>query len=156
MRPENPFPEAELEKVQLAKRFNEGFRTTEYLAAASLDQALHRLGECLPEAEALMDLEASLLSDLGFDYAPVPPRYRTYFSHIMGGYAAGYYSYIWSEVLDADTVAWFKANGGLTRENGDRFRNRLLSKGSSQPAMTLFEDFGGRPRAWSRSWSAAG
>ena len=142
-----PLPEAELEKVRLAQRFNEGFRTTEYLAAASLDQALHRLPvNALPEAEALMDLEASLLSDLGFDYAPVPPRYRTpYFSHIMGGYAAGYYSYIWSEVLDADTVAWFKANGGLTRENGDRFRNRLLSKGSSQPAMTLFEDFRGAP-----------
>jgi len=133
--------------VLAAQRFNEGFRTTEYLAAASLDQALHRLPVAsLPEAEALMDLEASLLTDLGFDYAPVPPRYRTpYFSHIMGGYAAGYYSYIWSEVLDADTVAWFKANGGLTRENGDRFRERLLSKGSSQPALTLFEDFRGAP-----------
>jgi len=142
-----PLPAAELEKVLAAQRFNEGFRTTEYLAAASLDQALHRLPvEALPEAEALMDLEALLLTDLGFDYAPVPPRYRTpYFSHIMGGYAAGYYSYIWSEVLDADTVAWFKANGGLTRENGDRFRERLLSKGSSEPALTLFEDFRGAP-----------
>lgn len=142
-----PLPEAELEKVLAAQRFNEGFRTTEYLAAASLDQALHRLPvDALPEAEALMALEASLLTDLGFDYAPVPPRYRTpYFSHIMGGYAAGYYSYIWSEVLDADTVAWFKANGGLTRENGDRFRERLLSKGSSEPALTLFEDFRGAP-----------
>ena len=142
-----PLPAEVLEKVLAAQRFNEGFRTTEYLAAASLDQALHRLApEALPEPEALMDLEAQLLTDLGLAYAPVPPRYRTpYFSHIMGGYAAGYYSYIWSEVLDADTVAWFKANGGLTRENGDRFRERLLSRGSSVDAMALYEDFRGAP-----------
>ncbi len=76
----------------------------------------------------------------------VPPRYRsTYFSHTFaGGYSAGYYSYIWSEVLDADTVDWFKANGGLTRENGDRFRAKLLSRGGSDEAMNLFRDFIGR------------
>jgi len=74
----------------------------------------------------------------------VPPRYRsTYFSHIMGGYSAGYYSYIWSEVLDADSVEWFKEQGGLTRKNGDYFRKTLLSKGGSEDALTLFKTFRG-------------
>ena len=75
----------------------------------------------------------------------MPPRYRsTYFSHIWGsGYSAGYYSYIWSEVLDADSVEWFKAHGGLTRENGDHFRRTLLSKGGSREAMELFREFKG-------------
>ena len=77
-------------------------------------------------------------------YPPVPPRYRTpYFSHIMGGYSAGYYAYIWSEVLDADSVEWFKQNGGLTRANGDHFRKTLLSRGGSKDAMKLFQDFAG-------------
>jgi peptidyl-dipeptidase Dcp len=75
----------------------------------------------------------------------VPPRYRTpYFSHIMGGYAAGYYAYIWSEVLDADSVEWFKQNGGLTRANGQHFRDTLLSQGGSQDALVLFKNFSGR------------
>jgi peptidyl-dipeptidase Dcp len=75
----------------------------------------------------------------------IPPRYHlTYFSHIMGGYSAGYYSYIWSEVLDADTVEWFKENGGMSRENGQYFRDTLLSKGGSVEAMELFRDFRGR------------
>ena len=75
----------------------------------------------------------------------MPPRYRTpYFSHIMGGYAAGYYAYIWSEVLDADSVEWFKQNGGLTRANGDHFRDTLLSRGGSADAVGLFKDFAGR------------
>jgi peptidyl-dipeptidase Dcp len=77
----------------------------------------------------------------------VPPRYRTpYFSHIMGGYAAGYYAYIWSEVLDADTAKWIREHGGLTRENGDRFRSMILSRGGSQDALELFKAFyGGDP-----------
>ena len=75
----------------------------------------------------------------------MPPRYRTtYFSHIMGGYAAGYYAYIWSEVLDADTQQWFEQNGGLTRANGQRFREMLLSRGGSVDAMTLYRQFAGR------------
>ena len=86
-----------------------------------------------------MAFEAAALKKDGVDYPPVPPRYRTpYFSHIMGGYAAGYYAYIWSEVLDADSVEWFKQNGGLTRKNGDHFRDTLLSQGGSQDALTLF------------------
>ena len=76
----------------------------------------------------------------------MPPRYRsTYFAHVFaGGYSAGYYAYIWSEVLDADSVEWFKQNGGLTRENGDWFRKTLLSRGGSAEAMDLFRAFRGR------------
>ena len=79
-------------------------------------------------------------------YAPVPPRYRTtYFNHVFGGgYSAGYYSYIWSEVLDADTVEWFRENGGLDRANGDTFRARLLSRGGSVDPMQAFRDLRGR------------
>ncbi len=91
-----------------------------------------------------MKFEADALAADGVNFAPVPPRYRTpYFSHIMGGYAAGYYSYIWSEVLDANSVEWFKQHGGLTRANGDHFRQTLLSRGGSVDAMKLFRDFAG-------------
>ena len=84
------------------------------------------------------------MKSAGVDFPPVPPRYRsTYFSHIIGGYSAGYYSYIWSEVLDADSVEWFKENGGMKRANGDHFRKTLLSQGGSQEAMTLFKNFRG-------------
>ena len=111
-----------------------------------LDQRWHQIAaEQVPDADGVMAFEADALKKAGVDYAPVPPRYRTpYFSHIMGGYSAGYYAYMWSEVLDADSVEWFKENGGLTRENGDHFRNTLLSRGGSQDAMKLFRDFGGR------------
>src|SRR5690606_29628117 len=96
------------------------------------------------DAAGVMAFEAKALAANGTDFAPVPPRYKTpYFSHIMGGYAAGYYAYIWSEVLDANTVAWIKDNGGLTRENGDHFRAALLSQGGSQDALQLFRDFTG-------------
>lgn len=141
-----PMPQELLDKVQAAEQFNQGFSTTEYLAAALLDQAWHQLSpEQIPDAEGLLDFEAAALAKAGVDFAPVPPRYRsTYFSHIIGGYSAGYYSYIWSEVLDADSVEWFKENGGLKRENGDHFRNTLLSQGGSKDAMELFRDFRGR------------
>ena len=82
----------------------------------------------------------------GVDYAPVPPRYRTtYFSHVFsGGYSAGYYGYLWSERLDADTVEWFKENGGMLRKNGDYFRKMLLSKGGTVDAMQMYRAFRGR------------
>ena len=94
----------------------------------------------------MLDFEAAALKKVGLDYAPVPPRYRsTYFSHTFaGGYSAGYYAYIWSEVLDADSVEWFKQNGGLKRENGDHFRDTLLSRGGSEDAMVLFKNFSGK------------
>ena len=142
-----PMPKALLAKVQAAAKFNQGFTTTEYLAAALLDQRWHQLApEQVPDAAGVMAFEAKALHDAGVDFAPVPPRYRTpYFSHIWGGgYSAGYYAYLWSEVLDADSVEWFKHNGGLTRKNGDHFRDTLLSQGGSQDAIKLFKDFSGR------------
>ena len=141
-----PMPQALLDKVEAASKFNQGFATTEYLGAAMLDQYLHQLPAAqLPDAAGVLDYEAATLKRVGLDYPAVPPRYRTtYFSHIMGGYAAGYYAYIWSEVLDANTVQWVKKNGGLTRANGDRFRATLLSQGGSKDAMELFRDFSGQ------------
>lgn len=141
-----PLPQEMLDKVLASSQFNEGYRTTEYLAASLLDQAWHQLTpEQVPSAEELLDFEAAALEEAGMAFAPVPPRYRsTYFSHIVGGYSAGYYAYIWSEVLDADSVEWFKENGGMLRENGDHFRDTLLSRGGSKDAMELFTDFRGR------------
>jgi peptidyl-dipeptidase Dcp len=141
-----PMPQALLDKVLATAKFNQGFATTEYLGSAMLDQSWHQLGaDKIPEAAGVVAFEAAALKANGTDYAPVPPRYRTpYFSHIMGGYAAGYYAYIWSEVLDANTVEWIKANGGLTRANGDRFRATLLSRGGSKDALQLFRDFTGQ------------
>jgi peptidyl-dipeptidase Dcp len=139
-------PRELLDKVLASSQFNQGFATTEYLAASLLDQAWHqRTPDEVPAADGLLAFEAQALEDAGVAFAPVPPRYRsTYFSHITGGYSAGYYSYIWSEVLDADTVEWFKENGGMLRENGDHFRATLLSRGGSNDAMTLFREFRGR------------
>ena len=141
-----PMPRELLDKVLSTQKFNQGFGTTEYLAASILDQALHQLTpEQVPSADEIVAFEENALRRAGIDLDTVPPRYRsTYFSHIMGGYSAGYYSYIWSEVLDADTVEWFKENGGLRRENGDHFRRTLLSRGGSVDAMSLFRNFRGR------------
>jgi peptidyl-dipeptidase Dcp len=140
-----PMPKALLDKVLASAKFNQGFATTEYLGAALLDQRWHQVtADQVPPASGVMAFEAAALKRDGVDYAPVPPRYRTpYFSHIMGGYSAGYYAYIWSEVLDANTVEWIKQNGGLTRANGDRFRQTLLSQGGSKDASQLFVDFTG-------------
>lgn len=141
-----PMPQELLDKVLATQTFNQGFATTEYLAASILDQALHQLQpEQVPPADEVMDFEAEALAAAGIYHDDIPPRYRTtYFSHIMGGYSAGYYSYIWSEVLDADTVEWFKENGGLRLENGSHFRQTLLSRGGAEDAMTLFRNFRGR------------
>ena len=142
-----PMPQALLDKVLASRRFNEGFRTTEYLKAALVDQQWHQLGSKQIPTDVLA-FETAALKNARVDYAPVPPRYRSpYFSHVFeGGYSAGYYAYIWSEVLDADTVDWFTKNGGLTRKNGDWFRQTLLSRGGSVDAMELFRRFnGGEP-----------
>lgn len=140
-----PMPKELLDKVLATAKFNQGYATTEYLAASLLDQAWHQLNpEQVPDADGLLAFEQQALSNAGVNLDVVPPRYRsTYFSHIMGGYSAGYYSYIWSEVLDADSVEWFKEQGGLTRKNGDYFRKTLLSKGGSEDALTLFKTFRG-------------
>ena len=141
-----PMPQALLDKViESEKKFNQGFKTTEYLAATLLDQAWHQFGSQNAPTDALA-FEADALKKEQVDLATVPPRYRSaYFSHAFaGGYSAGYYSYIWSEVLDADSVEWFKEHGGLKRENGDHFRDTLLSRGGSDDVMKFFHDFTGR------------
>jgi len=140
-----PMPQALLDKVIAAEKFNQGFKTTEYLSASLLDQAWHQLSPNEIPRDAL-EFEAEALYKAGVDFPPVPPRYRSfYFSHAFaGGYSAGYYSYLWSEVLDADTVEWFNEHGGLKRENGDRFRAMLLSRGGSADALGLFKNFVGR------------
>ncbi len=142
-----PMPSVLLDKMLAARKFNQGFMTTEYLAATLLDQAWHQLTPDKIPTDALA-FEAQALHEAGVDFPPVPPRYRTtYFSHVFsGGYSAGYYSYIWAEVLDADSVEWFKKHGGLKRENGDIFRAKLLSRGGSADPMSLFRDVtGGDP-----------
>jgi peptidyl-dipeptidase Dcp len=138
-------PQEWLERLEASSAFNEGHATTSYMAAAILDLAWHQITEDddIRDVEAF---EAQAIADYGLDFAPVPTRYRsTYFSHIFaGGYSAGYYGYIWSEVLDADTVDWFKQNGGLTRANGDHFRNTLLGRGGSLNSMQMFRNFRGQ------------
>ena len=140
-----PLPAAVVEAIDAAKLWGEGFGTLEYLAATLLDQAWHRL---TPETEVgdPIAFEQQALAAAGVASELVPPRYRTtYFQHIFaGGYAAGYYSYIWSEVLDADTVEWFNENGGLRRENGDLFRSRLLAVGGSVDPLAAHRAVRGR------------
>ena len=140
-------PQEWIDNLNAARTFNEGYATTSYLAAAILDLAWHSLN--VEEAAKVTDVEgfeAQAIKDYGLDFAPVPTRYRsTYFSHIFaGGYSSGYYGYIWSEVLDADTVDWFKENGGLQRKNGEHFKNTLLGRGGSIDSMQMFRNFRGR------------
>jgi peptidyl-dipeptidase Dcp len=140
-------PQEWIDNLNAARTFNEGHATTSYLAAAILDLAWHSLN--IEQAAKVSDVEgfeAQAIKDYGLDFAPVPTRYRsTYFSHIFaGGYSSGYYGYIWSEVLDADTVDWFKENGGLQRKNGEHFKNTLLGRGGSIDSMQMFRNFRGR------------
>ena len=141
-----PIPAALVEKLAAAQQFGEGFRTVEYLGATLLDWAWHKLSAGEDPGGDLEAFEASALEKAGLALPEIPPRYRTaYFAHVFtNDYSAGYYSYIWSEVLDADSVEWFKENGGMTRANGDHFRATLLSRGGSADAMQAFADFRGR------------
>ena len=142
-----PMPREWIDTMIASRQFNEGFATTEYLAAALLDQVWHRLTpDQVPlDVEEVIPFEQAALAAVGLNFAPVPPRYRsTYFNHIMGGYSAAYYSYLWSEVLDADTVAWYTENGGLTRANGEAFRAKLLAPGGSRDPLASFRDLRGR------------
>ena len=138
------FPSEWIANLKKSETFNQGFETTSYMAAAILDLAWHEIGDAVSEDVETFEVKA--IEDYGLDFEPVPVRYRSaYFSHIFaGGYSAGYYGYIWSEVLDAASVDWFKANGGLTRANGDRFRNSLLSRGGSVDSMQMYSDFTGQ------------
>ena len=137
-------PQEWIDNLNATETFNQGHATTSYLQAAILDLAWHEL-PAGAKVDSVQDFEAKAIENYGLTFAPVPTRYRsTYFTHIFaGGYAAGYYGYIWSEVLDAETVDWFKTNGGLTRKNGQHFRDTLLSRGGTKYAMELFKDFRG-------------
>lgn len=139
-----PMPQALVDKIKKAATFNQGYGLTEILSAASLDMAWHKLpaGDALQHTDAF---EKAALHRLKLDLPEVPSRYRTsYFSHIWGGgYAAGYYAYLWTEMLDDDAYAWFQANGGLNRENGQRFRDMILSRGNTEDYGKMFHDFSG-------------
>ncbi|MGE9809332.1 M3 family metallopeptidase [Janibacter sp. G1551] len=139
-------PQDVVDRLIAAESFNQGFATSEYLAAALLDQAWHALD--VEEAEAVTDVaafEAQALAKVGLDNPIVPPRYSTpYFAHAFSfAYDAQYYAYIWSEVLDADTGAWFRENGGLTRENGDRYRRHVVGIGGSMDPLASYRVFRG-------------
>ncbi|PBC77399.1 peptidyl-dipeptidase Dcp [Streptomyces sp. TLI_235] len=140
-----PLPAVLVERMAAAESFGEGFRTVEYLAAAVIDWAWHTLPAGTEVADA-EEFEARALAGAGLAMAAVPSRYRTpYFSHIFAGeYSAGYYAYIWSEVLDADTVEWFASNGRSVRESGELFRRELLARGGSRPALDCFRAVVGR------------
>ncbi len=143
-----PMPRELLTKVLSGQKFDQGYATTEYLAAALLDQAWHRITVAqAPGAAGVAAFESAALREFGMDYPPIQPRYHsTYFSHIFaGGYSAGYYAYLWSEVLARDTGQWMLARGGLTRANGDRLRALVLSRGRSVDPQTMFRNFYGGP-----------
>jgi peptidyl-dipeptidase Dcp len=142
-----PMPPELLAKVLAAQKFNQGYATLEYIEAAQIDLAWHLIDAAqAPEAAAVPAFEAAALKDAGLEYAPIQPRYHSgYFSHIFaGGYSAGYYAYLWSEVLARDTGQWFHSHGGLTRENGDTLRRMVLSRGRSEDPQVLFRNFYGR------------
>jgi peptidyl-dipeptidase Dcp len=140
-----PMPQALVDKIKKSRTFNQGYDTTEYLAAALLDMAWHDLPANAP-AQDVSTFEPAALQRFHIDLPQVPPRYHTtYFSHIWGGgYSAGYYAYLWSELIDDDAYYWFKEHGGMTRENGQRFRDMILSRGGTQEAATLYRAFRGR------------
>ena len=140
-----PMPQSLVDKIKRSRTFNQGYDVTEYVAAALLDMAWHSLPANTPPQDANA-FEAAALKRFQIDLPQVPPRYHTtYFSHIWdGGYAAGYYAYLWSEVLDDDAFYWFKEHGGLNRANGQRFRDLVLSRGGTQDVATTFRNFRGR------------
>jgi peptidyl-dipeptidase Dcp len=140
-----PMPATLIAKMERAAKFNEGYDMGESLAADELDMAWHSL----PASAPLQDVDAfevQALKSSGTDFQDVPPRYRSsYFAHIWAsGYAAGYYAYMWSEMLDDDSYQWFLDHGGLTRANGQRFRDMILSKGHSEDLRAMFRAFYGK------------
>lgn len=140
-----PMPQKLVDKIKKAATFNQGFSLTETLAAACLDMEWHTIDPDLTIAD-VQKFESKALSNTGVDaVSAVPPRYySTYFAHIFGGgYSAGYYSYLWTEMLHHDAYEWFKNNGGLTRENGQRFREMILSQGDTQDYETMYREWRG-------------
>lgn len=139
-----PMPQELVDKIKKASKFNQGYALTELLAAAQLDMQWHTIS-ANDTIKNVDEFEKQALKRTHLDLKEVPPRYRsTYFLHIWGnGYAAGYYAYLWTEMLDDDAYSWFEENGGLTRENGQRFRDMILSQGNTKDYNTMFKDFRG-------------
>ena len=137
-----PMPDALREKMLNATQFNKGYDMTELLSAALLDMNWHGIQEPIEDVEAF---EAAALKKEGLDLPAVPPRYRSsYFAHIFGGgYAAGYYAYLWTQMLADDGYQWFVEQGGLTRENGQTFREAILSRGNSTDLAELYRNWRG-------------
>jgi peptidyl-dipeptidase Dcp len=140
-----PMPEELVEKIKKAAKFNQGYKLTELLAAAQLDMQWHTLPASAPK-EDVDEFEVAALKRTHLDLHDVPPRYRSsYFAHIWSNdYAAGYYAYLWTEMLDDDTYEWFTEHGGMTRANGQRFRDLILSRGHTEDYATMFRAFYGK------------
>ncbi|HEY4217446.1 MAG TPA: M3 family metallopeptidase [Gemmatimonadaceae bacterium] len=140
-----PMPPALVDKIKKSQTFNQGFALTEYISAALIDMAWHTLPPGAP-VQNVDALQTAALDRYHMDVRSVPSRYMsTYFAHIWsGGYGAGYYAYLWAEVLDHDAYAWFTEQGGLTRANGQRYRDMILSRGGTEDAATLYRAFRGR------------
>jgi peptidyl-dipeptidase Dcp len=144
-----PIPAELIDRLRAAQTFNEGYKTSEYLAAAVIDQAWHTLTpEQVPtDVDEIAAFEAAALAEVGLENPAVPSRYASpYFAHIFaGGYGARYYSYIWAEMFDADTAEWFEANAGLTRENGELYRQNVIGFGGTREPLAAYLEWRGRP-----------
>jgi peptidyl-dipeptidase Dcp len=140
-----PMPQPLVDRIKKSQTFDQGFALTEYISAALIDMAWHTLPADAPKQDVDM-FQRTTLDRYHMDVPQVPPRYMsTYFAHMWsGGYQAGYYAYLWAEVLDHDAFAWFTEQGGLSRENGQRFREMILSRGGTEDAATLYRTFRGR------------
>lgn len=140
-----PMPQTLVDKIKNAASFNQGYSTTELVSAATLDMNWHSVTD-ESQFKPALEFEKEVLAKYGFNLKEVPPRYHTpYFAHIWGGgYSAGYYAYMWSDVLNADAWDWITTNGGMTRANGDRFRKYILSVGNSVDLNQAYKDFTGR------------
>ena len=138
-----PIPQDTIDKINASAKFDQGFQTVEYLAAAYLDMAYHVVGSA--EAVEPRGFENGAMADIGL-IEEIIPRYRSgYFAHIFaGGYSAGYYSYIWSNVLDADAFQAFKETSVFDKQTAARYREHILSKGGTLPGMELYRNFRGR------------
>jgi peptidyl-dipeptidase Dcp len=138
-------PQALVDKIKKAAKFNQGYALGELIAAAQLDMAWHSLPANTPRQQTDA-FEAAALKKMGLDIEDVPPRYRSsYFLHIWAnGYSAGYYAYLWTQMLDNDAYSWFRAHGGMTRANGQRFRDMILSRGHTMDYGPMFRAFYGK------------
>ncbi len=139
-----PMPQELVNKIKKSTTFNQGYALTEILAAASLDMQWHTV-QAGNKINSVDEFEKEALKRTHLDIKEIPPRYRSsYFLHIWSnGYSAGYYAYLWAEMLDDDAYAWFEENGGLTSENGQRFRDMILSRGNTEDLHKMFVDFRG-------------